>query len=626
MNQATLQDRTQLVFHGFVGYWGAAGAASICERLDHLLHASGHHNWQVRSSTKVSCNRHGFVCPDLRWQVASIGAAHQLIGEYANDPDGKGDSMLAALSASWRRAYKHPDGDLYPDAWVISNSSNSATGAQLRLGRDPFGRQPLYWIIEDDILWFASHFSLLLPLLKEPSICLQALHAYSCFSYVPTPLTPVHTILSASVGIEMIWQLPPNAAGLRSCQARQLVDWQEANEQISAESEAIPRLQSSLQNALHQQLHGHPSDQPVGIFLSGGLDSSIAAALLVQAGWKVRAYTLALEDPRISEAGHAQQVANWLGIPLREVLVTPNRIRQALQHTVQALDLPYGDAVTIPFTLLAEVASQETALIVNGEGGDQLFAGWTNKPLIAASVYKNYQQQSVTLAEQYMRTFHRFWGLERQIFQDSVISACSPAAILELLQPALAAHHPTALLHRLRRASLLLKGGQNIQPRATAIAHSHDLAVCSPFCDLDLAQLSFAIAPPLHLQQSCEKYILKRAAQAWLPPEIVWRQKRGMGLPLTRWCCNELWSDFGQWLHPAVIKQQGHWQPDLPARLVAGGVSGSLQGRRIGESLWLLLMWQRWRQQFLPSASIASGLHYPFCLPAKLWQFTQRCR
>lgn len=555
-----------------------------------------------------------------------MGAAHQLLAAYASDRQANGDYILAALSASWRRAYKHPDGDWYPDAWVISNNSNSTTGAQLRLGRDPFGRQPLYWFKEDDILWFASHCSLLLPLLHQPSICLHALHAYSCFSYVPTPLTPVQAIFSVSAGIEMIWQLQPNAAGLRQCRARQLVNWQEAADQISAESEAIPRLQSSLQNALHQQLHGHPPDQPVGVFLSGGLDSSIAAALLVQGGWKVRAYTLALEDPGISEAGHAQQVAKWLGIPLQEVLVTPNRIRQALPRTVQALDLPYGDAVTIPFSLLAQVASQETSLIVNGEGGDQLFAGWTNKPLIAASIYKDYQQQPESLAEQYMRTFHRLWGLEQQVFQDSVLSECSSAAILELLQPALAAQHPMALLHRLRRASLLLKGAQNIQPRATAIAQAHGLAVCSPFCDLDLAQLSFAMAPPLHLQQSCEKYILKRAVQSWLPLEIVWREKRGMGLPVTRWCFNELWGDLGQWLPPAMIQQQGHWQPDLPARLVAGGVSGSLQGRRIGESLWLMLMWQCWRQQFLPTGAIAPTLHYPFCLPTWLWQFIQRCR
>jgi len=87
-----------------------------------------------------------------------------------------------------------------------------------------------------------------------------------------------------------------------------------------------------------------------------------------------------------------------------------------------------------------------------------------------------------------------------------------------------------------------------------------------------------------------------------------------------------MWGDLGQLLPPAMIQEQGHWQPDLPARLVAGGVSGSLQGRRIGESLWLLLMWQCWRQQFLPTAAFAPRLHYPFCLPARMWQFTQRCR
>ena len=613
-------------FHGFIGYWGAADAASMDRRLRLLLQATGRQGWLTRSSWQGASLASNCDDPSPIWQVASIGSANEVRRHFADLHAAKGSHVLAAHSASWRTTYIHSDGSLYPDAWVISINSSGSCAARLQLGRDPFGRQPLFWLKEDSLLWFSSQLASLLPLLNDPSICLQALHAYSCFSYVPTPLTPIERIASLTAGNELIWQLDYSGTGLQLYGSRLLVDWQQAEEQVSTESEAISKLQSRLRAALQRQLHGHPTNEPIGIFLSGGLDSSIAAALLVQAGWTVRAYTLALEDQRISEAGYAQTVANWLGIPLRQVLLKPCQVRQALQSTVQALDLPYGDAVTIPFALLADAARDETALIVNGEGGDQLFAGWTNKPLIAASIYNSFPNQDQSLVEEYMRTFHRLWGLEKLIFQDVVRSASQPAAMLAMVQTALSAKECSAFLHRLRRAGLMLKGSQNIQPRATAIAHSRGLAVCSPFCDLDLAQLSFAIAPTLHLQQSCEKYILKRAVQDWLPAEIVWRRKRGMGVPVSQWCYGSLWKDLGRWLNPAVLKQQGHWQPDLPARLVSGNVRGTLQGRRVGESLWLLLMWQSWREQFLPSAPTAPSLHYPFDVPSWLWRMMRRGR
>lgn len=614
--------------HAFLGYWGLAPVSTAERLLARLLQHRGPNNWLIRSAHPNHFEpRQAYNNQDLVWQVASIGSATQWsTPKSPMGQDARGDGMLAGLAATWAATYGHPDGSPYPDAWVVTRGLSAPEGVQLTLGRDPFGRQPLYWIRMGDLLWFASHLTHLLPLLEDPSINLPALQAYSCFSFVPTPLTPLEGIASVSPGTEMIWQITPESDGLRPCSPRQLHDWREAEEQISSEAEAIVKVQQCLQRALSRQLAHRSQDEPIGVFLSGGLDSSIAAALLVQAGWTVRAYTLDLDDPRISEVGHAQQVAEALGIPLVRVRVTPDAIRQALPATVQALDLPYGDAVTIPFVLLAQVARQETSLIVNGEGGDQLFAGWTNKPLIAASVYAGGQLRSDALLEQYMRTFHRLWGLEEAIFQPAVAASMDPTQMLSMLGPALDGRKTATLLHRLRRASLMLKGGQNIQPRATAIAHHHGLAVCSPFCDLDLAQLSFAIAPSLLLQNACEKYILKRAVQTWLPAAIVWRAKRGMGLPLTRWCLNGLWSDFGHWLNPAVLQHQGHWNPDLPAHLVAGRVSGCLQGRRLGESLWLLLMWQRWRDHVLPSEPITPSWHHPFALPPWLWSVTQRCR
>ena len=420
-----------------------------------------------------------------------------------------------------------------------------------------------------------------------------------------------------------------SAGTLASPHSRDLLDWREVPDPVNNEQAAIAQLQTLLKAAVERQITDLP-DETVGVLLSGGLDSSIVAALLVQMGVKVRAYTLDFGDEfergGMTESPYAEQVASWLNIPLIKVDATPRRIQAALIPTIKALDLPFGDGVTVPLSLLCQAASQDTGIIFNGEGGDQLFAGWTNKPLIAASIYQSeHPDDYQSFADHYLRTFHRLWGYEAQVFQPAVYAAIQDMNPQDWLHPALDPTATRSLLHQLRRASLMLKGAQNIHPRATNLAFAHGLQVRSPFCDMALAQWTFQVSSELYLQGACEKYILKRAVEPWLPPEIVWRQKRGMGVPLTAWCLNEWWRSLGVWLNPGTLQAEGRWQPDLAARIVEGNLGGMIQGRRIGETLWLLIVWQLWRSHVLGEPLENSSWNHPFLLPYQLWRFTHRC-
>ena len=530
--------------------------------------------------------------------------AGQLVGYWGNDDR---TSILASLLAAPIQSLSAtPVGisasGLGLDCWV-----RLPADADLVLGREPFGRAPLYWLECDRTIWFASHLQLLLPIAPPPAIDLGGLYGYSCFSYVPTPLTPVKGIQAVPAGTELHWQ-----SGKLE-RTNPVTKWQQSQSQITDETVAVRQLQGLLQAAIHRQIQDLPAE-PVGVLLSGGLDSSIAAALLVQNGVKVRAYTLDFGEAGISEYPYAEQVASHLQIPLVKVPVNPKLVRQSIDLTSRALDLPYGDGVTVPLYLLCQAASQDVSVIFNGEGGDQLFAGWTNKPLIAASIYGG----NTNFTHQYLQTFHRLYGYERQSFQSQIlpqIQALNPVDwINEALDPTLTPE----LLHRLRRASLMLKGAQNIQPRATNLARWHGLKVRSIFCDLPLAEWTFGVSGTLQLQGACEKYILKRAVENILPADIVWRTKRGMGVPLTTWLFQELWGDLGKWLNPQVLQQAGCWQPDIATQLVSGKFSGSIQGRRIGEILWLIIMWERWRANVLGEPTNLSWNH-PFWLPQPLW-------
>ncbi len=504
------------------------------------------------------------------------------------------------------------------DAWV------EMTGDRLILGREAFGRVPLYWLRKGQSIWFASQLQLLLPL-QDNSVSVPAAYGYSCFSYVPTPLTPVEGIFTVPAGTEQVWQAGedldhPKSIGLQ--------EWREADDLTTDETLAVSELQTLLKNAIDRQIQDLSPSEPVGVLLSGGLDSSVVAALLVQAGVKVRGYTLDFGDAVNSEVPYAEQVAHHLNIPLVKVDASAKRIKQALPSTVKALDLPFGDGVTVPLYLLCQAASEEVQVIFNGEGGDQLFAGWTNKPLIAAGVYRSVQPQSNSpldeFTQHYLRTFHRLWGYESQVYQPEIHQQIQQIQPADWLQDALDPSYTDDLLQRLRRATLMLKGAQNIHPRATAIGWAHGLQVRSPFCDRDLADWTFRLSGSLTLQGSCEKYILKRAVESWLPDDIVWRQKRGMGVPLTSRCFNDWWSPIGDWLNPAKLRAENLWKPDIADQIVSGTLGAQIQGRRIGETLWLLLMWEMWRSEVLGSQTVKPSWDHPFWIPRRIWSYSRR--
>ncbi len=556
----------------FVGYWSQPTSLESCP-LDAILDRI--------SQTAES----RFLKKSTHWAMAYLG-----IDAPLTEPS-------IALSACGRINHR--------DVWVEVNSE------ELRLGRDRVGRVPLYWTCVDQVIWFATQLRLLLPIV-EPTVSIPALYSYSCFSYVPSPLTAIERVFAVPAGVELVWRDDMNPIEEQDQQP----PWRESDDLIWDEADAIGQLQYLLKDAIAAQVADLP-DEPVGVFLSGGIDSSIVAALLVQAGLKVRAYALDFGGEGYSELPYAQQVADYLHIPLMRVAATPKRLITVLRETARSLDAPYGDGVTAPLFLLNQAAAQETSVVFNGENGDQLFAGWTNKPLITSAVYNAENPAGIeAFNQQYLRTFQRFYGYESQIFSPEVYQQIQAIDLSDYLRPALESQ--ASLLARLRRASLMLKGAQNIQPRATALGFAHGLWTRSPFCDPALTEWTFRLPGELVLQGACEKYILKRAVESWLPAEIVWREKRGMGVPLKPSYYQELWSEIGAWLNPGVLKREGRWQPHLAEDMMSGKLGVAMQDRYLGNNLWLLLMWQAWRIEVLGEQAGQRSWDHPFWLPPRL--------
>jgi asparagine synthase (glutamine-hydrolysing) len=571
-----------------LGYWGQASPEEIETQLNRVI---------ARVPSLPQYHKHSFA-------KSSILTGLIVWGKHIR-AEWKDDVLTSSLAASALRSEQ--------DIAIVAQPN------WLKLHRDAMGRVTLYWTQQKGLVWFASHLQLLAPLLENKTISTAGLYGYACFSYCPTPLTPLKTVFAVAAGTTGTFQLKPGTQNLELHWTRHETEWQEAFSPQRTEHKASLELQQLLTKAIQRQLTDQPRE-PVGVFLSGGLDSAITAALLAQAGVKVRAYTLDFGAYGVSEVSHAERVAAYLKIPLTKVDASPARIKAALLATAQALDAPFGDGVTVPLYLLNQAARNECAIVFNGEGGDQLFGGWANKPLIAADVYQQTHPAATDFAQEYLRTFHRLHGCESAVFQSALQGEIQLLDPQNWLSDALDNLFTPSLLHRLRRANLMLKGAQNIQPRASNLSLSFGLAVRTPFCDRDLARWTFQVANDLFLRDSHEKYLLKRAVDLWLPPDIVWREKRGMGAPLSQWCLGPLWRTVGEWLQPAVLRDEGLWQEDVALRLATGNLNGQLQGRRIGESLWLLLMWQLWRKTVLQDEFKRDSLQ-PFLLPPKFWQW-----
>jgi asparagine synthase (glutamine-hydrolysing) len=478
-----------------------------------------------------------------------------------------------------------------PDVWTTISTD------KLSIGRESFGRGTIFWTTNDNVVWFSSRLDLLLKLIERPRISITGFYLFGCFSYIPAPHTPLENVFAIKAGTESTWQ-----QCAATPESRSLHEWREADEQNSDEQVGVGRLRQLLEESVETQL-ASSRGEPVGVFLSGGLDSSITTALLVRAGANVRAYTLDFQADCFSEVQYAELVARTLKVPLTKIPVTAKSMRRSLPSTARRLDGLYGDGVTVPLDLLYHGAAKDVRIVFNGEGGDQLFAGWTNKPLIAASVYEATNDDPTELSDeqflaQYMRTFHRFHGHEAAVYSNAVRREVDASSWRAVLARALDPSFTKSLIHRLRRANLLLKGADNIQPRAGNLGLSYNLDVRTLFASRQLADWTFSITGELWLRGGCEKYLLKRAVEDLLPAEVVWREKRGMGVPLTQWLSGPLRRWMRRQLPPRALNSEGFWEPDLVERIAGGELSGHVQGRRIGEMLWLMLIWRAWREHF----------------------------
>ncbi|MBS2016478.1 MAG: 7-cyano-7-deazaguanine synthase [Deltaproteobacteria bacterium] len=465
-------------------------------------------------------------------------------------------------------------------------------GARLRLLRDPFGVRSLYYFVGKGAVYFASELKQLLAVPEcSREIDLPAIHKYLTFSFVPGEAVPI-------VGVRRV--LPGHIAtfeelGPPKTQAYFVLEEKE-HEAFRDRTTAVEALREVAKAGVTQRVaHG----EPVALYLSGGLDSAAMAVWLRSRETKTTLLTLDFGAHSVEKA-EAELVAKTVGFEHHLVPMTGADLGQRIPELASLLDLPFGDVVTGPQMMLG-LAAKARGLrhVLNGEGGDQLFGGWTNKPMIAAEIFSSVATAAnaeESREETYLRSYHRFYGVEDALYTDSFREAVGgPGQRRAHLAPYLAGERGESFLGRVRLADIALKGSQNILPRAERIAAGLGLTLSMPLFDRKLAEYSFRLPGEMKLYGACEKFVLKIAMQGRLPEEIIWRKKSGMSVPMTDWLEGPLRDVLEEYAGDKAIAARGWFKRDYVASLREGNDRpGETRRRRIGEKLWALVMLEAW--------------------------------
>src|SRR2546429_557697 len=244
--------------------------------------------------------------------------------------------------------------------------------ALLLLARDRMGIKPLHYAVDGDRLVFASELKALLQdQAMRKGIDPVALDEYLAYEFVPSPRSIVRGVNKLRPGHTMSWSLADRRPAVRRYWAPEL-NLEPARGPGNLDEEC-GRLRDALREAVRKELI---SDVPVGVFLSGGIDSSAVTAMMAQLGGDVRSFSVGFAEPSSVESAHARDVARHPGTDLHELTLEPAALLGLIPKLPLLLDEPLGDASIIPTYLLSAFTRQHVKVALGGDGGDELFAGY----------------------------------------------------------------------------------------------------------------------------------------------------------------------------------------------------------------------------------------------------------
>ncbi len=495
---------------------------------------------------------------------------------------------------------------------------------KLYLIRDRYGIKPLFYHQDANYFRFASEIKGILADERVPrKASLQAMHDFLTFCYVPGRQT----------AFEGIYEVPPGCwltIDAQGC-TKEHRYWEprfETDESITEEI-AIQKSRELMDEAVNRQLI---ADVPVGVLLSGGMDSSTLVSLMSRhRSEPIHTYSVGFEDPSFNELEYARMVAREFKTIAREVVVTPQLVRDMLPKYLTYIDEPYGDGSAIPTYFVCELAKDEVVVLLSGEGGDEAFAGyethaaykasqwfsrvpsWVRHGLIAPVVYAlpvSHKKLSLEfrakrfLGGQDLKPWqaHLWWRLvlaeaqKRELYTPRVLEELQPEEPVrhfrEVYERSAARDALNGILHI--DAAVFLPDDLMVKNDRMSMAHSLEARV--PFTDNPLTEFLERVPPNVKLPGLRKKHILREAMRGLLPQAILEKKKVGLEMPYSRWFTNELKDLLMTYCGPKRLAETGMFRPEGVARLIAEHVAGKHDH---GRALWALLNYMMWLELYI---------------------------
>jgi asparagine synthase (glutamine-hydrolysing) len=501
---------------------------------------------------------------------------------------------------------------------------------RLVLARDRFGKKPLYTTtLGDGTVAFASELKCFfaLPGFRH-ALSVEAVSDYFAVGYVPGPGSiyegvsklPAAHVASFGAGlprVERYWTLsfaPKLADDAASLQAR---------------------LRALLEDAVKARL---VADVPFGAFLSGGLDSSIVAALMARnLGAPVKTFSIGFREARYSELEDARRVARHIGADHHELVATADAV--ALQPMLAwHFDEPFGDSSAIPTYLVAGLAAQHVKMVLSGDGGDELFGGYERYSrflalnrlrrasgglagpvlrALSALMPASRAHRARRIAERLMLPFPERYltgvALNRRADLERVLSG---DCIRRDPYGSVASHYALAAhgaeMDAVFAGDVATYLADDILVKVDRMTMARSLEARAPLLDHHLAEFAAALPLDQKIRGGRGKALLRKVASELLPAEVLTKPKQGFAIPLAEWLRNELRAHLLDTVHARSFRERGVFDVEGVQRCSAEHLDGA---RDWSEMLWLVLCFERWARTFLDGPVRAPAAEGPRAAP-----------
>ena len=497
---------------------------------------------------------------------------------------------------------------------------------KLILARDRLGKKPLYYSWVNGTFIFASELKALMVYPNFPrKVDSLSFMKYLFLEYVPAP----HTIFKDAM------KLPP--ASYLVCTKKGVeikTYWSpfhiETVEKYLSEEEIAERMIFLLKQSVKRRLI---SDVPLGVFLSGGIDSSTITAFAQQeVPGKIKTFSIGFEDPSFDESKYAFLVSQYLGTEHHEQVMTPSDLLRIVPNLPEILDEPMADASILPTYLLSKFTREHVKVALGGDGGDELFAGYPT--YLAHRWARPY--------ERFLRPIHPiicFLGNLLPVSDDNIsfdfkvkkflsgigypdgirnalwlgsfsfpelknvlsadlVSQWDPARLAEEIssyEREFPSNDPMGLLQYL---DLKLYLQEDILVKVDRASMACSLEIRAPFLDHEFVEFVVGLPTKFKLRGLTSKYILKKAMTKILPQEVIGRKKKGFGVPIAKWAKGSLRELFEDLLSPNRIKREGFLNHAAVTTILTDHLANRRDNRK---QLWTLLVWELWVNRYHPS-------------------------